>query len=170
MKWRAWTLFNRVRQTRPERSGTRLPPLWRRPSWLSLVAFWLHPNPDAWPAAVSALSAHSKQETRQKSRKRLLRLSSGHFQFQMRSFQTDCGASERSEAGPVSATGLYQDGFEVALEKVSERRQEVDGGTMDELPLCAADLLLCLATLHQRVAWNVYKSTDWPNRTQIIGD
>lgn len=71
MKWRAWTLCNRVRQTRPERSGTRLPPLWRRPSWLSLVAFWLHPNPDAWPAAVSALSAHSKQETRQKSRKRL---------------------------------------------------------------------------------------------------
>lgn len=46
----------------------------------------------------------------------------------------------------------YQDGFEVALEKVSERRQEVDGGALDELPLCAADLLLGLAAFHQRVA------------------
>lgn len=47
---------------------------------------------------------------------------------------------------------LYQDGFEVALEKVSERREEVDGGALDELALCAANLLLCLAAFHQRVA------------------
>lgn len=46
---------------------------------------------------------------------------------------------------------LYQDGFEVALEKVSERRQEVDGRTLDELPLCAADLLLRFTTFHKRV-------------------
>lgn len=47
----------------------------------------------------------------------------------------------------------HQDGFEVAVEKVLERRQEVDGGALDQLPPGAADLLLRLAAFYQSVAW-----------------
>lgn len=59
----------------------------------------------------------------------------------------------------------HQDGFKVAIEKVLERRQEVDGGALDQLPACAADLLLRLATFDQSVAWKretqPQESLDW---------
>lgn len=59
----------------------------------------------------------------------------------------------------------HQDGFEVAVEKVLERRQEVDGGALDQLPACTADLLLRLATFDQSVAWKretpPHESLDW---------
>lgn len=47
----------------------------------------------------------------------------------------------------------HQNGLKVAVQKVLERRQEVDGGALDQLPAGAADLLLRLATLDQSVAW-----------------
>lgn len=53
---------------------------------------------------------------------------------------------------PLRTVRSYQDGLEVALQKVPERREEVDGSALDELALGAADLLLRLATFHQRVA------------------
>lgn len=69
----------------------------------------------------------------------------------------------------ISFPGLlreaHQDGFEVAVEKVLERRQEVDGGALDQFPARAADLLLRLATFDQSVAWKREarrrESPDW---------
>ena len=46
----------------------------------------------------------------------------------------------------------HQDGLEVPLQEVPEGGQEVDGRALDELALCAADLLLRLSTLDQSVS------------------
>lgn len=60
-------------------------------------------------------------------------------------------------AGPADSLWVlreaHQDGFKVAVEKVLEGRQEVDGSALDQLPASAAYLLLCLAAFDQRVAW-----------------
>lgn len=79
----------------------------------------------------------------------------------MPSDTTDGRSGGRLSPGFQRATGgcrapvlrTHQDGFEVAVEKVLERRQEVDGGTLDQLPAGAADLLLRLAAFDQSVPW-----------------
>lgn len=61
----------------------------------------------------------------------------------------------RQAAQPAGQT--HQDGFEVALQEVSERCEEVDGGTLDQLPLRPADLLLRLAAFYQSIPWKVQR-------------
>ena len=65
----------------------------------------------------------------------------------------------------------HQDGLEVALKKVSERCQEVDGSTLDELPLCPANLFLCLTAFYQSISWEVSSTNKTsPPEKQQTGD